>query len=263
MQILSARDILRKIMLENNTITYNAKAETPVLWPPHAKSWLIGKDSDAGRDWGQEEKGMTEDGWDGWMESLTRWTWVWVNSGSWWWTGRPGVLRFMGSQRVGLDWATELNWTELFQYIGFIKFIYVSWLFLWLNFPVKLSRSGVFFEGKNFHLWFSFFNDYRVSMLQVLNFYKLAISSKFSGLFGEIVGLLKQYLYYLFSYLMTCNVFLFSFSMSSACALRVSVCWHSVLYVLSCSGVTDSLRHHGLQPPGSSVSGIFLARILE
>ena len=44
---------------------------------------------------------------------LARWTWVWVNSGSWWWTGRHGVLRFMGSQRVGHDWATELNWTEL------------------------------------------------------------------------------------------------------------------------------------------------------
>ena len=49
-------------------------------------------------------------GWDGWMASLTRWTWVWVNSGSWWWTGRPGVLRFMESQRVRHDWATELNW---------------------------------------------------------------------------------------------------------------------------------------------------------
>ena len=52
-------------------------------------------------------------GWNGWMASLTQWTWVWVGSGSWWWTGRPGVLRFMGSQRVGHDWATELNWTEL------------------------------------------------------------------------------------------------------------------------------------------------------
>ena len=50
-------------------------------------------------------------GWDGWMASPTRWTWFWVNSGSWWWTGRPGVLRFMGSQRVGHDWVTELNWT--------------------------------------------------------------------------------------------------------------------------------------------------------
>ena len=51
-------------------------------------------------------------GWDGWMASPTQWTWVWVNSGSWWWTGRPGVLRFMGSQRVGHDWVTELNWGE-------------------------------------------------------------------------------------------------------------------------------------------------------
>ena len=50
---------------------------------------------------------------DGWMASPTPWTWVWVNSGSWWWTGRPGMLRFMGLQRVGHDWATELNWTEL------------------------------------------------------------------------------------------------------------------------------------------------------
>ena len=52
-------------------------------------------------------------GWDGWMASPTRWAWIWVNSGSWWWTGRHGVLRFMGSQRVGHAWATELNWTEL------------------------------------------------------------------------------------------------------------------------------------------------------
>ena len=51
-------------------------------------------------------------GWDGWMASPTQWTWVWVDSGNWWWTGRPGVLWFMGSQRVRHDWATELNWTE-------------------------------------------------------------------------------------------------------------------------------------------------------
>ena len=49
-------------------------------------------------------------GWDGWMASLTWWAWVWVNSGSWWWTGRPGVLWFMGSQRVRHKWETELNW---------------------------------------------------------------------------------------------------------------------------------------------------------
>ena len=50
--------------------------------------------------------------WDGWMASPTWWTWVWVNSRSWWLTGRPGVLQFMGSQRVGHDWETELNWTK-------------------------------------------------------------------------------------------------------------------------------------------------------
>ena len=58
----------------------DAKAETPVLWPPHVKSWLIGKDSDAGKDWRQEEKGITEDG----MASPTWWTWIWASYGSWW-----------------------------------------------------------------------------------------------------------------------------------------------------------------------------------
>ena len=58
--------------------------------------------------------------WDGWMISLTRWTWVWVNSRSWWWTGRPNVLQFMGSQRVGHNWATELNWMVSFYLFAFI-----------------------------------------------------------------------------------------------------------------------------------------------
>ena len=56
-------------------------------------------------------------GWDGWMASPTRWAWVWVDSRSWWWTGKPSVLWLMGSQRVGHDWATELNWTELILFI--------------------------------------------------------------------------------------------------------------------------------------------------
>ena len=85
------------------------EAETPILWPPDVKSWLIGK-----RPWCWERLragGEGDDrGWDGWMASPTQWTRVWVNSGSSWWTGRSGVLRSMGSQRVGHDWATELNW---------------------------------------------------------------------------------------------------------------------------------------------------------
>ena len=82
----------------------DAEAETPILWTPHATSWLVGKDPDAGKDWRREEKGTTA--------SPTQWTWVWVNSRSWWWTGRPGMLQSVGSQRVRHDWATELNWTE-------------------------------------------------------------------------------------------------------------------------------------------------------
>ena len=63
--------------------------------------------------WERLKAGEGDDrGWDGWMASLTQWIWVWVNSGSWWWTGRPGVLQSMGSQRVRHNWATELNWTD-------------------------------------------------------------------------------------------------------------------------------------------------------
>ena len=68
----------------------DAKAETPILWPPHAKSWLIRKNPDAGKDWRQEEKGMT--GQDSWMASPTQWTYVWASSESWWWTGKLGML---------------------------------------------------------------------------------------------------------------------------------------------------------------------------
>ena len=64
-------------------------------------------------DWGLGAGREGDDrGWDGWMASPTQWAWVWVNSAHWWWTGRPGMLRFMGSQRAGHDWVTELNWTE-------------------------------------------------------------------------------------------------------------------------------------------------------
>ena len=76
------------------------------------KSWLIWKDPDAGKHWRQEEKGTTEDV-DDWVASLTQRTWVWVDSRSWWCTGRPGVLRSMQSLRVRHVWVTELNWTEL------------------------------------------------------------------------------------------------------------------------------------------------------
>ena len=86
----------------------DAEANNPILWPPDVKSWLIWK-----RPWCWDRLragGEGDDrGWDGWMASPTQWIRVWVNTGSWWWTGRPGVRRFMGSQRVRHDWATELN----------------------------------------------------------------------------------------------------------------------------------------------------------
>ena len=94
--------------------TGRTDAEAPLLWPPDVKSWLIGKDPDAGKDWSQEDKGMTE--WDGWMASPTWWTWVWASFESWWWTGKPGTLQSMGGTKsgfffylVGHDWATELK----------------------------------------------------------------------------------------------------------------------------------------------------------
>ena len=69
--------------------------------------------------WERLKAGGEEDdrGRDAWMASTTWWTRVWVSSGSWWWTGKPGMLQSMGSQRVRHDWATELNWTEWFIYL--------------------------------------------------------------------------------------------------------------------------------------------------
>ena len=83
----------------------DTEAEAPILWPPEAETihwerlWCWER-LRAGGEGGDR-------GWDGWMASLTQWTWVWVDSGSWWWTGKPGVLQFMGSQRVGHDLVTQ------------------------------------------------------------------------------------------------------------------------------------------------------------
>ena len=88
----------------------DAKAETPILWLPHAKSWLIGKALMLGGIEGRRRRGWQRMRWlDGITDVMD---WVWVDSGSWWWTGRPGVLWFMGLQRVRHDWETELNWIE-------------------------------------------------------------------------------------------------------------------------------------------------------
>ena len=112
------------------------------------KSWLIGKDSDAGRDWGQEEKGTTEDEMAGWHHWLDGPECEW--SGSQWWTGRPGVLRFMGSQRVGHYWATELNWTDIIkvvmvpEYFGMRQNAMVHFFTPELNYLIIKKRVRLF-----------------------------------------------------------------------------------------------------------------------
>ena len=94
-----------------------AEAETPILQPPDGKNWLNWK-----RPWCWERLKMggegDDRGWDVWMTSPTQWTWVWLNSGNWWWTGRRGMLQSMASQRVGRDWVTELN-VNIWFYLSF------------------------------------------------------------------------------------------------------------------------------------------------
>ena len=90
----------------------DAEAETLILWPPNAKKQLIGKDPDAVKDRRLEEKGKTEDEMVGWRHQLNGHGLGWTPGVGDGWTGRPGVLRFTGSQRVGHDWATELNWAS-------------------------------------------------------------------------------------------------------------------------------------------------------
>ena len=110
----------------------------------------VGKDPDAGRDWGQEEG--EDRGWDGWMASPTRYTWVWVNSGSWWWTGKPGMLRYMGSQsRTRLsDWTEHLAKMHCVVYWGFLACFLTSFIYLWLCwvFITALGLSRVVASGK-------------------------------------------------------------------------------------------------------------------
>ena len=120
----------------------DAKAETPVLWPPHGKRWLIGKDSDAGKDWGQEEKGMTEDEMAGWHHGLN-------GHGSEWTPGdgdEQGGLVYCDSWgRKELDMTEWLNWTELILYWCFS--LWLTSLCIILSSFIHLIRtdSNVFF----------------------------------------------------------------------------------------------------------------------
>ena len=122
----------------------DAEVEAPILWPPDAKNWLIGKDPDAGKDWRQEEKGMTEDGMVGWHHWLTQWTWVGPSSGIWWWIGKPDMLQSMGSQRVGHNWANELKWTGpsgKYPPVTHCSSSTFKWYFCALHYDVRCCRE--------------------------------------------------------------------------------------------------------------------------
>ena len=102
----------------------------------------IGKDHDAGKNWRQEEKGTR--GWDSWMASRTGWTWVWANSGRWWWTGKPAVLQSKGSQRVGHDWVTEQQ--QAFQHVvvfTHLETLQSPWLLGFYRNALTRARSSI------------------------------------------------------------------------------------------------------------------------
>ena len=105
----------------------DAEAETPILWPPDVKSWLIGKDPDAGKDWGQEEKGTTEDEMAGWHHRLNGHDCGWTPGVG---DGQEGlVCHSPWGHKVGHDWATELNWIILFMTIYSTKYEYLTFLY--------------------------------------------------------------------------------------------------------------------------------------
>ena len=120
----------------------DAKTETPVLWPPHAKSWLIGKDSDAGRDWGQEEKGMTEDEMAGWHHGLngreSEWT-LGVGNGQ----GGLACSNSWGSKESDTTerWNWLTDWYSMEYYSAIERNAFESILMRWMKLePITLSE---------------------------------------------------------------------------------------------------------------------------
>ena len=119
----------------------DAEAEAPILWPPDAKNWLIGKDPDAGKDWRQEEKGMTKDEMVGWHHQLNGHEF----DGSWWWTGKPGVLQSMGLQsQTRLSPWTELNCFTMLCWFLLYNIASQSWLCMYLL-PLELPSHLIIF----------------------------------------------------------------------------------------------------------------------
>ena len=119
----------------------DAKAETPILWPPDVKNWVTRK-----RPWYWERLKAGGEGddreWDGWMASLTQWIWVWVSSGSWWWTGKPDMLQSRGLHRVRHNWATELNLSFQFEHASFTQLCNFGSTFCFCFFGLTTCHVG-------------------------------------------------------------------------------------------------------------------------
>ena len=126
----------------------DAKAETPILWPPHAKSWLIGKDPEAGRDWRQEEKGMTEDEMAGWHHQLDGHKFEWTPGVG---DGQGGLVCCNSWGRKELDTIERLNWTELTisnHLLSLFSNLYLPWPPRPMSWHRRRTMSGKFMAGR-------------------------------------------------------------------------------------------------------------------
>ena len=158
-------------------------------------------------------------GWDGWMASPTWRTWVWVNSRSWWWTGRPDVLRFMGSQRVGHNWATELNWTELTDH-GYFTVLPSGLL------PTRFSlilKSGIL----EAHFSVIFFYRQAIRAVKKAKLEKGSFLSTYSCIFGCRSLLLHEGFSNCTKWglLSSCSTWAFHFGGSVSCRARAPGMW--------------------------------------
>ena len=136
--------ILKEISPDYSLVGLMLKLK-PILWPPDAKNWLIGKDLDAGKIEGRRRKGWQRMRWlDGITNTMDM---SWVGSRSWWWTGKPGILQSMGSQRVGHDWATELtDWAS--RHI----WLYPQWKFYFVGKSIQEMTKWIFSPKLNFSI---------------------------------------------------------------------------------------------------------------
>ena len=130
----------------NQSWMFIGRTDAPILWPPDVKNWLIGKDPDAGKDWRQEEKEAGSRGWDGWMASLTQWTWVWTNFCRQWRTEKTGVLKSAESQRAGCNSMTEQTKIKPNGYVWIfvLKCRYTSNFTFWYS--IAWMRLNLFFS---------------------------------------------------------------------------------------------------------------------